>query len=110
VLIMRHNLPANLALISPTSGGRSVSVVRLRTKATEFILSPMLTAINTTNKHVIILWYVRFEVFTAGTMKSDVFWDMAPCSSCVNRRFGGTYRLHYQGRIFGELGTSVKGG
>jgi hypothetical protein len=30
---------------------------------------------------------VRFEVFTAVTMKSAVFWDVAPCRSCVNRRF-----------------------
>jgi hypothetical protein len=29
-------------------------------------------------------------------MKNSVFWDMAPCRSCVNRRFGGTYRLHLQ--------------
>jgi hypothetical protein len=39
---------------------------------------------------------VRFEVFTAVTMKNAVFWDVAPCISCVNRRFGGTYRLHYE--------------
>jgi hypothetical protein len=26
--------------------------------------------------------------------KNVVFWDVAPCRSCVNRRFGGTYRLH----------------
>jgi hypothetical protein len=31
-------------------------------------------------------------------MKKAVFWDVAPCSSGVNRRFGGTYRLHLQGR------------
>jgi hypothetical protein len=36
---------------------------------------------------------VRFEVVTAVTMKNAVFWDVAPCSSCVNRRFGGTYRI-----------------
>jgi hypothetical protein len=27
-------------------------------------------------------------------MKNAVFWDVAPCRSYVNRRFGGTYRLH----------------
>jgi hypothetical protein len=32
---------------------------------------------------------VRFEVFTAVTMKSGVFWDVMPCGSCKNR-FGGT--------------------
>jgi hypothetical protein len=32
---------------------------------------------------------VRFEVFTAVTMKNAVFWDVAPCRSGENRRFGG---------------------
>jgi hypothetical protein len=36
-------------------------------------------------------------------MKSAVFWDMTPCTSCVNRNFGGTYRLHLQGRKIHEL-------
>jgi hypothetical protein len=40
----------------------------------------------------------RFEVFTAVTMKKAVFWDVAPFRYGVNRRFGGTYRLHLQGR------------
>jgi hypothetical protein len=39
---------------------------------------------------------VRFEVFTAVTMKNAAFWDVAPCRSCVNWCFGGTYRLHLQ--------------
>jgi hypothetical protein len=29
-------------------------------------------------------------------MKNAVFWDVTPCGSCKNRRFGGTYRLHHQ--------------
>jgi hypothetical protein len=33
---------------------------------------------------------VRFEVFTAVTMKNAVFWEVAPCRSSGNRRFGGT--------------------
>jgi hypothetical protein len=33
---------------------------------------------------------VRFEVFTAVTMKNGVFSDVTPCGSCKNRRFGGT--------------------
>jgi hypothetical protein len=36
-----HATPSNckkLALTSPTSGGRSVGIVRLRTKATEFLV------------------------------------------------------------------------
>jgi hypothetical protein len=33
---------------------------------------------------------VRFEFFTAATVKNAVFWQVTPCSSCENRRFGGT--------------------
>jgi hypothetical protein len=40
--------------------------------------------------------YVRFEVFTAVTLKNCVFWDDTPCGSCKNRRFGGTQRLLHQ--------------
>jgi hypothetical protein len=31
---------------------------------------------------------------------NPVLWDVAPCRSCMNRRFGGTYRLHLQGTWF----------
>jgi hypothetical protein len=42
--------------------------------------------------------FVGFEVFTAVVMKSVIFCDMKPCSPLsVNRRFGGTYRLHLHG-------------
>jgi hypothetical protein len=42
---------------------------------------------------------VGFEVFTAVIMKTIIFWDVTPCSLLrCNRRFGGTYRLHLQGR------------
>jgi hypothetical protein len=34
--------------------------------------------------------FLKFEVFTEVNMKNAVFWDVAPCRSCVNRRFGGT--------------------
>jgi hypothetical protein len=34
-----------LALTSPTSGGRSAGIVRLRTKATEFSLVPMINSL-----------------------------------------------------------------
>jgi hypothetical protein len=33
---------------------------------------------------------VRFEVFTAVTLKNGVFWDVTPFGCCKNRRFGGT--------------------
>jgi hypothetical protein len=41
--------------------------------------------------------HVRFEVFTAVTMKNGVFWVVTPCGSCTNRRFGGTWRLRNVG-------------
>jgi hypothetical protein len=44
-------------------------------------------------------WYIGFEFFTAVVMKGIIFWDISPCSPLsFNRRFGGTYRLHLQGR------------
>jgi hypothetical protein len=43
--------------------------------------------------------YVGSEVLTAVVMKSSVFWDITPCGPLkVNRRLGGTCRLHHQGR------------
>jgi hypothetical protein len=36
-----------------------------------------------------------------------VFWDAASCISCINRRFGGMYRLYLQDRRIRDLGTSV---
>jgi hypothetical protein len=38
-LTTRHPLSAKVGTTSPTSGGRSVNIVRLRTKATEFSFS-----------------------------------------------------------------------
>jgi hypothetical protein len=35
--------------------------------------------------------YVEFELFIAETIKNDVFWDVVPCISRVNRRFVDTY-------------------
>jgi hypothetical protein len=40
--------------------------------------------------HSTVYGYVRFEVFTAVTMKNGVFWDVTPCGSCNNQHFGGT--------------------
>jgi hypothetical protein len=42
--------------------------------------------------------HVRYEVFKAVTTKNAVFWDVAPSRSCANRRFGGKYCIHLQGR------------
>jgi hypothetical protein len=60
-----------------------------------------------TDDHENEIKLVRFEVFTAVTMKSAVFWDVALCRSCVNRCFGGTYHFHPQDRKNRERGTSL---
>jgi hypothetical protein len=39
------------------------------------------------SRHVL---YITFEVFTTVTMKNGIIWDVTPCGSCKNRRFGGT--------------------
>jgi hypothetical protein len=39
--------------------------------------------------------------------KNAVFWDVALCRYCVNGRFGGTYRLHLQGRKIRDRRISV---
>jgi hypothetical protein len=39
---------------------------------------------------VSIITRVRFEVFTAVTMKNAVFWDVMLCGSYKNQRFGET--------------------
>jgi hypothetical protein len=44
---------------------------------------------------------IGFEVFTAVVIKSNIFWDITPCGPLkVNRRFGGTYRLHLLATCF----------
>jgi hypothetical protein len=44
--------------------------------------------------------YFGLEVLTAVVMKSKIFWYVMQCSSLKdNWSFGGTYRLHFQGRI-----------
>jgi hypothetical protein len=45
---------------------------------------------------MLILFNEIFEVFTVATMKIAVFWDVVLCTSCVNRRFGGTYAHRLQ--------------
>jgi hypothetical protein len=37
---------------------------------------------------------MRFEVFTAVTMKNAVFWDLTPSRPCLNSRFGQEAPAH----------------
>jgi hypothetical protein len=41
-------------------------------------------------------------------MKKVVFWDVAQCGSCKNRRYGGIYRLHHQGRKYQRAKNKVR--
>jgi hypothetical protein len=79
--------PQKLVLTSPTSGGRSVGIVRSRTQVTEFSFS---------------LW---FEVLTA--VMNVVISEIPPCSPYVNRRLGGMHHLHLQGRKSAKQETSL---
>jgi hypothetical protein len=39
---------------------------------------------------------VGFEVLTAVVINVSIFWDILPCISYVNRRFGGKFHLDLQ--------------
>jgi hypothetical protein len=61
------------------------------------------------------IWNCSFTVACyphACTLKNYVFWDVMPSSSCENRLFGGTYRLHYQGektrRAWKDVGSNYE--
>jgi hypothetical protein len=49
----------------------------------------MMDVITMTATMIIIIFFVRLEVFTAVTMKNGIFWEFTPCGSCKNRRFAG---------------------
>jgi hypothetical protein len=40
---------------------------------------------------------VRFNFLTAVVTNVAIFWGIAPCNTYVNRRFGETYCLYFQG-------------
>jgi hypothetical protein len=44
----------------------------------------------------------------AQILENAVFWNVAPYTFRVNRRFGGSYRLHLQGRRICVRRTSVR--
>jgi hypothetical protein len=42
-------------------------------------------------------------------LKGTIFWDIMPCCPLkVNRLFGGTYRLHLQGRQISRAGNQLE--
>jgi hypothetical protein len=54
---------------------------------------------------IIIIIIIKLSEFYFLNMKlqkfnismNAVFWDVTPCGSCKNRRFGATYQIHHQG-------------
>jgi hypothetical protein len=74
-------------LMSPeeTGHGASAPEMSLRTS-----LSTSVPEVSAPKPLVEQVSVVRLEVFTAVTMKNGVFWDVTPCGSCKNRRFGRT--------------------
>jgi hypothetical protein len=54
---------------------------------------------------------VGFELLTTGVTVSSVFWNTAQCSQMkVNRRIGGTYFLHLQGRRISQATNQSEAG
>jgi hypothetical protein len=68
--------------------------------------------ISSLKKHSILQHYLQVNVRNMQLyniiLTNTVYWDVEPCRSCVNRRIGGTYRLHIQGRNQGERYLSPK--
>jgi hypothetical protein len=60
-----------------------------------------------TPQYITLIIRLGFEVFTAMTMKIDVFWNVTPCDSCKNRRFGGSSASFIRVTRIGELGTTL---
>jgi hypothetical protein len=51
--------------------------------------------------------FSSIQGITTNSLKNAVFWDVGPCRWCMNRRFGGKYRLHLQDIKICERKTSV---
>jgi len=82
--------PQKLALTSPTGGGRSVGIVRVRTKATEFSL---VLGLGVLYIHVLLTYVYTGKIGERSIMR--VFWVTPPRSladGCY--RFGGKLSFH----------------
>jgi hypothetical protein len=90
-----------------TTGARSAHVSSITTShegACSYLARvtfvPELTPLSLCALHFssLFLVLVRFQVFTAASIKMTVFWDVVPCSLVeIGCRFGGAYCLHHQG-------------
>jgi hypothetical protein len=63
------------------------------------LLPPSSVSRSKSSKKPAISRHLGSEILTVVVMKSTIIWDIMPCSLLkVTRHFGGTYRLHPQGR------------
>jgi len=62
--------PQKLELTSPTGGGRSVGIVRVRTKATEFILRYTVSKTSKFDFDTVPVFYVMTTARTTNTEQS----------------------------------------
>jgi hypothetical protein len=54
-----------------------------------------------------VVSYVRFEVFTAVTMKNGVFWNVTPCGPCITDVSEELRPSIIRVTRIGELGTTL---
>jgi hypothetical protein len=62
-----------------------------------FLIRFMLWTANDGRLTIDMFLHVVLYFYATSDLKSGVFWDVAPCGSCKNRRFGGTWLLLHQG-------------
>jgi hypothetical protein len=67
----------------------------------------LMTHVQHRKRHVKQFFCLKFEFFTAVTMRNAAFWDVALYGSCHNLRFRGTYRLHLERRKALVVGFST---
>jgi hypothetical protein len=83
-----------------------VNAWTMKIRVRPFVLSDRIAAFNlykVLSKNILEKLNVRLRFSERRTtycsLLSIIFWDVTPCSLLkCNRRFGGTYRLHLQGR------------
>jgi hypothetical protein len=73
--------------------GRKLPKSRERTTKQNYLSDVVVFITAWISSNIVGTWI--FEGITI--KKNAVFWDVAPCASCKNRRFGRTYRLDNQG-------------
>jgi hypothetical protein len=76
-----RDISATIAPIRFFSSAPNLATVQVPVQWVPGLRQPDLDA--TTAYHIYFI-DVRFEVFTAVTMKNGVFWDVTPCGSCKN--------------------------